>query len=132
MTTEEIYKKYKEIFILVMESVGEETGNSVYKDVENILDNKFIKQAIHEIIEQEVPLPVFISLCIIALLERIHSREVLEKMEPEESYKLADYIFQNYLKKPTRKFTSTYGLPVINSLDTYFRILKVKNNGTDN
>lgn len=132
MTIEEIYKKYKDIFILVIESVGEETGNNIYKDVENILEGKSIKQAINEMIEQEVPFPVFISLCIVALLEKIHGREKLEKMEPEESYKLADFIFQNYLKKPTRKFTSTYGLPVINSLDTYFRILKVKNDGTDN
>ena len=49
MTTKEIYKKYEEVFILVMEAAGEETNNQAYKDVEKILkDNVFLKGGFHE------------------------------------------------------------------------------------
>lgn len=126
MTTKEIYQKYKEVFILVMETAGEETGNKVYKDVEKILNKNSFKKVINQAAEQDVPLPVFICICIVTLLGEIHGPDKLSEMDMEESYKLADFMFQNYLKKPTRKFTSTYGLPVINSLDTYFKFTRIK------
>lgn len=125
MTTKEIYKKYEEVFILVMEAAGEETNNQAYKDVEKILKDKVFAKSINQAIEDEAPIQVFISLCIVALLKEIHGVDELSDMTEDETYELADYIFQHYLRKPTRKFTSTYGLPVINSLDTYFRFIKV-------
>ena len=131
MTTREIYQKYEEIFVLVMETAGEETGNKVYKETEKILNESNFKKVIDQAIEQEIPLPVFICMCIITLLEKIHGADKLIEMDIDESYKLADFMFQNYLKKPTRKFTSTYGLPVIDSLDTYFKFTKIKKNGDD-
>ena len=125
MTTKEIYRKYEEVFILVMETAGEETNNQAYKDVERILKDKVFAKSINQAIEDEAPIQVFISLCIVALLKEIHGVDELSDMTEDETYELADYIFQHYLRKPTRKFTSTYGLPVINSLDTYFRFIKV-------
>ena len=125
MTTKEIYRKYEEVFILVMEAAGEETNNQAYKDVEKILKDKVFAKSINQAIEDEAPIQVFISLCIVALLKEIHGVDELSDMTEDETYELADYIFQHYLRKPTRKFTSTYGLPVINSLDTYFRFIKV-------
>ena len=125
MTTKEIYKKYEEVFILVMEAAGEETNNQAYKDVEKILKDKVFAKSINQAIEDEAPIQVFISLCIVALLKEIHGVDELSDMTEDETYELADYIFQHYLRQPTRKFTSTYGLPVINSLDTYFRFIKV-------
>ena len=125
MTTKEIYKKYREVFILVMEAAGEETNNQAYKDVEKILKDKVFAKSINQAIEDEASIQVFISLCIVALLKEIHGVDELSDMTEDETYELADYIFQHYLRKPTRKFTSTYGLPVINSLDTYFRFIKV-------
>ena len=125
MTTKEIYRKYEEVFILVMEAAGEETNNQAYKNVEKILKDKVFAKSINQAIEDEAPIQVFISLCIVALLKEIHGVDELSDMTEDETYELADYIFQHYLRKPTRKFTSTYGLPVINSLDTYFRFIKV-------
>lgn len=125
MTTKEIYRKYEEVFILVMEAAGEETNNQAYKDVERILKDKVFAKSINQAIEDEAPIQVFISLCIVALLKEIHGVDELSDMTEDETYELADYIFQHYLKKPTRKFTSTYGLPVINSLGIYFRFIKV-------
>lgn len=125
MTTKEIYRKYEEVFILVMEAAGEETNNQAYKDVEKILKDKVFAKSINQAIEDEAPIQVFISLCIVALLKEIHGVDELSDMTEDETYELADYIFQHYLRKPTRKFTSTYGLPVINSLDTYFRFIKM-------
>lgn len=126
MTTREIYNKYKEIFILVMEAAGEETDNTAYKNVEKILNQHDISRAIDQFIEQEAPFQIFISICIVALLLEIHEVSELTELDPDETYELADYIFQHYLKKPTRKFTSMYGLPVINSLDTYFKVISAK------
>ena len=108
-----------------MEAAGEETNNQAYKDVEKILKDKVFAKSINQAIEDEAPIQVFISLCIVALLKEIHGVDELSDMTEDETYELADYIFQHYLRKPTRKFTSTYGLPVINSLDTYFRFIKV-------
>ena len=125
MTTKEIYRKYEEVFILVMEAAGEETNNQAYKDVERILKDKVFAKSINQAIEDEAPIQVFISLCIVALLKEIHGVVELSDMTEDETYELADYIFQHYLRKPTRKFTSTYGLPVINSLGIYFRFIKV-------
>lgn len=125
MTTKEIYRKYEEVFILVMEAAGEETNNQAYKDVERILKDKVFAKSINQAIEDEAPIQVFISLCIVALLKEIHGVDELSDMTEDETYELADYIFQHYLRKPTRKFTSTYGLPVINSLGIYFRFIKV-------
>ena len=115
MTAKELFPKYVEIFELVIEQAGEDTGNKVYKNISKvILDNK---DKIESSIENDVPFSLFVTVLIMIVLLEVHTPEKLDKMSKEDTKVLMDDLFDRYLKKPTRKFTASYGLPNMNCLE---------------
>lgn len=124
MTSRELFPKYIELFSLVMETRGQEIGNEVYKKTREIIKKN--KNNIDKMIEDDLPFPAFITALEFFLISEIHSIEKLRESGEENIKYLVDSMFDLYIKKPTRDFTAKYGLPVVNSLDIYIKILFVK------
>lgn len=125
MTAKELFPKYVEIFELVIEQAGEDTGNKVYKNISKvILDNK---DKIESSIENDVPFSLFVTVLIMIVLLEVHTPEKLDKMSKEDTKVLMDDLFDRYLKKPTRKFTASYGLPTMNCLE-YGAFIRLRDN----
>ena len=118
MTAKELFPEYEKLFILVMESVGQKIGNEVYQRTSEILEST--KEGTRDAIESDIPFGLFICYLIVRILIEIHGVKKLESMDPVEANKLSQFIFDNYLKKPTRAFTAKYGLPVMDNLEYYF------------
>lgn len=77
MTAKELFPKYVEIFELVIEQAGEDTGNKVYKNISKvILDNK---DKIESSIENDVPFSFFVTVLIMIVLLEVHTPEKLDK-----------------------------------------------------
>ena len=126
MTIREIYDKYKEIFILVVEQAGEETGNSSYKNVESIL--KKYEDDIEQLLEQNPPFDLMITNLIVLLVIDVHGADSLEG---ELLKKYVDPLFDIYLKKATMSFCSQNGIPVVRKLSWDAMIRKVKKENID-
>ena len=114
-TSEELFPEYLKIFELVIEQAGEDTGNTVYKNISNILSKN--RDKIDKAIEDDIPFGMFVTLLVIIILLEVHTAEKLDKLSPDETKYYIDDLFSRYLKKPTRKFTSSHGLPTINYLE---------------
>ena len=123
MTVEEIYKEYKKLFVLIMETAGQETNNSVYVKSEEILkkhDNLFKQH-----IEQDAPFEVFVTSCMVVLIMEIHGLEKLSDLDEKETTNLVKSMYDMYLKRPTKKFASKYGLPFDGEFgNKYIKVIK--------
>ena len=122
-TLQELYKEYKKIFILVIETAGDKTENKVYKDVEKILEEN--EQHLQGLIEDDVPFKALIAAMEFMVITKIRTIKELEQSGEEEVKNLVDSMFNLYLKRPTRKFTSVHGLPPIDELSTYISIILI-------
>lgn len=120
-TLQELYEEYKKIFILVIETAGDKTGNRVYKEVENIIKDN--ERHFQDLIEDDVPFKALIAAMEFMVITKIRSVEELEQLGEEKVKDLVDSMFDLYLKRPTRKFTSTHGLPPVDELSTYITII---------
>ena len=114
MTCEEIYNKYVGIFKVLIKTAGEETGNTSYKNIDQILNSNDVVKIIKRAIEDEVEFKLFVSILIFQVIRDVHGIEKLEDTDEEEMYKLITSLYQLYLRIPTRKFCTKYGLPVFN------------------
>ena len=124
MTVQEILDKYLDLFVLVMETAGEKTDNKYYKDVKRIIkDNKSI---LDDMIEKTpvIPFELVVVMCIAFLVEEIHGTERLIESDYDELDNYINSMWDLYLKKPTRHFTSKYGLEPIDKLTVHYRIRK--------
>lgn len=121
MILEDIAKKYREVFILCMEAAGSETGNEAYLECEKILDNSQIY--IQNAIDNGVDFKIYVSILITTVLSDIHGFSKLEENDPEANGKLLEDLFQRYLWRATRNFSTRNGLPVIDRLDLQFRLI---------
>lgn len=118
MTTEEIYKEYKKLFVLIMETAGQETNNSVYVRSEEIL--KKHEGLFKQPIEQDAPFEIFVTTCMVVLIMEIHGLEKLNDLDEKETTDLVKSMYELYLKRPTKKFASKYGLPFDGDLNNRF------------
>lgn len=125
MTTKELYFKYKEIFILVMESVAE-TKNPAYKDVERIINER--EKDFLSAIDQGAPFDIVVFNMIAVLVVEIHG---LDKVDNTEITEYMVPIFDLYLKKPTRTFCSQNGVPVITKMNYNTFVKRVLKDGQD-
>lgn len=119
MTTKELYFKYKDIFILVLESAGEETGNSVYKEVERITKDN--EESVLSLIDRGGNFSLVITSMVAAIVVEVHGKEKLANQD------ISEYIytlFDLYLKKPTRSFCTQNGVPVIKDIREWTSILR--------
>lgn len=130
MTTEELYKKYKEVFILVMEAAGETMGNETYKNVESIVNApEFDEEILKYIIRRGGKLDVVIAVMICNVVVKVHGADVLSKEENIDKYVIP--VFDLYLRKPTIAFCQQNGVPVIKSLNWHTMIRQVNLNNND-
>ena len=119
MTTKELYYKYKDVFILVMESAGEETGNSSYKDVEKLVSK--IESSVLGLIDRGASFSLVITSMIAELVIDVNGKENLANQD------ISGYVhtlFDLYLKKPTRSFCSQNGVPVIKDSNEWISVLR--------
>lgn len=119
MTTKELYYKYKDVFILVLESAGEETSNSVYKDAERIVREN--EENVLALIDRGVSFSLVITSMVAAVVVEVHGKEKLANQD------ISEYIytlFDIYLKKPTRSFCTQNGVPVIKDINEWTSILR--------
>lgn len=125
MTLPEISKKFLERFVLVLEAVGDETGNTSYKNVEKIIHEEENEEMIQGAIDDDVDFRIFVTICIFTILKDIHGVEKLYSIGEIELKELVDDLFVRYLKKPIRQFSSTYGLPILNSPEVFIKVIKL-------
>lgn len=121
MTVEEIYKEYKKLFVLIMETAGQETNNSVYIRSEEILNRH--EALFKQHIEYDAPFDVLVTTCMVLLVMEIHGLDKLSELDENKTTELVDSMYSLYLKRPTKKFASRYGLPF--SGDFSNRLIKV-------
>ena len=126
MTLPEISKKFLERFVLILEAVGDETGNTSYKNVEKIIHEEENEKMIQEAIDDDVDFRIFVTICIFTVLKDIHGIDKLRSIGEIELKELTDDLFVRYLKKPTRQFSSTYGLPILNDPGVFIRIVALE------
>lgn len=120
MTTKEIFDKYLILFKIVVSEAGNTTNNDVYKNVYNIFEEH--NEAINSAIEREIPFNLFVTLCISIVVYSINAETMSNDVEKANS--LINDFWIRYIKKPTKSFTSKYGLETMNELD--YNVLVVK------
>lgn len=126
MTLKEIKEKWFDMFILIMETAGEETDNEDYKNVKKICEETKLRKQSKNFndLEDNQLLNVHIIVNVLSLVLRIHKGE---NLSDEEYQDLCQDMWDRYLRKPTRKFTSRNGiLPVPKNLFEHWGIT-VKN-----
>lgn len=128
MTLEEEYEEYKKVFILVMEVAGDNTDNDIYRNVEKYVNHHKYNNLMNSLLSNNISLDIFIGLLILILLIESCSIVGLMNLGLKKCSSMMLYIFDNYLKDPTRKFTSTHGLPIIDKLDVDLIIKKLNEN----
>lgn len=124
LTTEELFREYIKLFTLIVETAGQTEGNKSYKEVTRVLkENEHI---VKKIIEEEMSFTPFVASLIFFIIKDIHGTEKLSGENSMETIKpLVDDFYVRYIKKPTRKFTAKYGLPVVEDLNTYIKLYLV-------
>jgi hypothetical protein len=122
LTTEELFREYVKLFKLLVETAGYTVKNKSYLEVERILQKQ--EKNIKATIEDDIPFTPFVATLIFYIILDIHGADRLEGVEKTEEVKnLIDDFWERYLKRPTRKFTSKYGLPEVRDLETYITVL---------
>ena len=122
LTTEELFREYVKLFKLLVETAGYTVKNKSYPEVERILQKQ--EKNIKATIEDDIPFTSFVATLIFYVILDIHGADRLEGVEKTEEVKnLIDDFWERYLKRPTRKFTSKYGLPEVRDLETYITVL---------
>lgn len=117
----DIAEKYKEVFILCMEAAGNETGNTAYLDCEKIIEDS--KEYIQNAIDNGVDFRIYVSILITTVLSDVHGFDKLENNDPEVNGQLLEDLFQRYLWKATRTFSTRNGLPVLDKLELQFKLV---------
>lgn len=113
MTARELYEKYKNVFILAIETAGESTNNEVYKKAESIINSEEFTELINGFIDSGARFDLLIVQMVCALVLKIHG---FEKLKESNLMEYGEPIFELYLKKPTRIFCQQNGVPVIKQL----------------
>ena len=114
MTCEEVYRKYINVYRVLMKAAGNETGNPVYKDIDNILNTGDNKAMIDKAIADEVEFNIFLTVLQFPVLVAVHGIDGLRNKEPSEIHQNLHEFYQLYLAKGTKDFCRKYGLPVFN------------------
>jgi len=123
MTYKQLLKAYLKLFILIVECAGEETGNQIYKDVEQYIS----KDVIPQLVAQDAPLTVLISILISQVLIQLHGTSRMQGYENSDDLNtlIIDF-FERYLRKPTNKFLVDNGFDEIEEFGNDMIILKEK------
>ncbi|MBP3732240.1 MAG: hypothetical protein J6I84_03255 [Bacilli bacterium] len=122
MTYKEIAEKYIDLFIMLVEKAGRETGNNSYLKVDEILKEKC--GGMYEKIYQDEPeFNIFVCILIVNVFYDIYGDELSSWDSDTAGDKLTEF-YTLYLKKATKKFCSSYGLPVFDDPETSFAMKK--------
>lgn len=118
MTWEQIIREYLKLFILVIETAGDQTSNSQYKAIQKTIDRN--QECVQRVIDTggidfEIVVGLFCSMVILSIhgdrlvINDTNGEETMEKIKL--SKELLEDLYQRYLKKPTEQFLRKNGLP---------------------
>jgi len=122
MTYQEITKRYSELFIMLVEKAGRETGNTSYQKVAEILGKDESKQILEKAVQDEVDFKMFVCLMIVLILFDIYDSQIENWTSEESSDKLLEF-YELYLKKATKKFCEKYGLEPFDNPGMAFKMI---------
>jgi hypothetical protein len=123
MTYKEIIEKYKDLFIILTEKAGSDSGILEYKNIDAILKKPENLEMVEELIEKEPDFKIVVSSFIVALLIEIYGPEKLEEWDEDKSSSHITEFYQLYLKKATIKFCEKYGLERFGDPEMAFRLV---------
>ena len=115
MTFEELVSEYIKLFILIIETVGQDIGNKIYQNVSNILKEDDSIKAIQSLIDNEVPFFIVVSTLEAIVLCKLHNSKDLYENNILQG--LVGDMWERYLKLPSNKFFRKNGLPTIDRID---------------
>jgi len=122
MTVREALDKYLDLFVLIMESAGEETGNSSYKNAARLIEGR--KNMLQEVADEGYPFSMLVVMCISVIVIDVHGVDRLARTSIDDMDNYITSIWELYLKKPTRSFTEKNGLTPISDLEYSFVVAK--------
>ncbi len=122
MTYQEITDKYSELFVILIEKAGRETGNTSYQKVAEILGKDESKQVLEKAVRDEVDFKMFVCLMIVMILFDIYDHQIENWTSEESSEKLLEF-YELYLKKATKKFCTKYGLEPFDNPGMAFKMI---------
>jgi len=123
MTYKEIIEKYKNLFLLLTEKAGSETGIKEYKEVDTILKKPENLEMVEELIKAEPDFKIVVSSFIVSLLIEIYGPEELENWNEEKTSSHLTEFYQLYLRKATIKFCEKYGLEKFDNPEMAFKLV---------
>ena len=123
MTYGEIVYKYRDLFILLVEKAGRETGNKYYLSIDQIISKDEIKKMIESLCRDEPNFQIVVCTFIIALLCEIYGEEEIKTWDSDKAYQALTEFYQLYLKKPSKRFCEKYGLEPFDDPNTSFKII---------
>lgn len=108
MNYQKAFDDYIKLFILIVESVGQRSGNKKYQEVEKII--KRDRSRMEEFIEKDPPFAMAIGVLIISLLTEIHGLGSLSGYSNAGKVNtMVDDFYIHYLKDATNKFLLDLG-----------------------
>jgi hypothetical protein len=131
MSYQEIADKYKEIFIMLVEKAGRETGNTSYLKVSEILEQENNKTMFSGLVEREAGMEVLVCSLVVSLFFDIYGLDKLSDWNDEDGYEKLTEFYRMFLKKPTIKFCEKYGLEPFEDPNTAFKVVKYERDKND-
>lgn len=122
MDTEEVIRKYIEIFCLVLKVIGEKTGNKKYQGAKELMEREHI---VDELKDTNLPIPIIIAILILHVLIDIHGVDFFDGKDSDFTTKYVDSMWINYLRKPTNTFLRKNGLETIKEDLSYYEKIRV-------
>lgn len=108
MNYQKAFDDYIKLFILIVESVGQRSGNKKYQEVEKII--KRDRSRMEEFIEKDPPFAMAIGVLIVSLLTEIHGLGSLSGYSNAGKVNtMVDDFYIHYLKDATNKFLLDLG-----------------------
>ena len=132
MTYKEIIYKYKDLFIMLVEKAGRETGNKYYLDIDRLFsENAKIDLMIESLCREEPDFKVVVCSFVVALLCEIYGIDEIKTWDGDKSYQVLTEFYQLYLRKPSKSFCEKYGLESFDDPDTSFILYNIDKNGRE-
>lgn len=124
MTYKEIAYKYKELYIMLVEKAGRETGNKYYLNVDELLNKRGNKldNVIEAIYSEEPNFRMMVGAFIALLIFEIYGMETVKTWDEEKAVGSISEFYKLYLRKPTIRFCEKYGLEPLDDPELGFRV----------
>ena len=124
MTYEEVITKYRQLFIMLVESAGRETGNKTYLKIEKLLDDN--SDLFKRLVDEERDLRIVLGCFVTIIFTDIYGEEELCSWDKDKACEKITEFYTVFLKGPTKKFCEKYGIESFDDPEIAFKIMKIK------